>query len=216
MAGKITWLAWVKLIEENETWARAQPRTLEREHVLAILADVRTNRAYYDAQPGRRQTPRGAVAMGTTLIEELEQAAASIADLCPYDMTCLEEVGPCDFHDRAARLRARAEHVRALVASVEELASKYGPDVVTPSQIIAGAYRVLTGDLPSHQDETACAEPKPCIVHSACRATAEMERLGRRAMTGAVPPFPAGEPLGPRDPLSVAAVEPCASDPRLP
>lgn len=46
-------LAWVKLIEENEEWARRQPRTLEREHVLSILADIRTNRAYYDAQPPR-------------------------------------------------------------------------------------------------------------------------------------------------------------------
>lgn len=73
MSGKVTWLAWVKLIEENEVWARTQPRTLEREHVLAILADIRTNRAYYDAQPERRaaspalQQPYCFVCIGTCL-----------------------------------------------------------------------------------------------------------------------------------------------------
>lgn len=51
MSGKVTWLAWVQLVEEDEAWVRAQPRTLEREHVLAILADIRTDRTYYYRQP---------------------------------------------------------------------------------------------------------------------------------------------------------------------
>lgn len=36
--------------------------------------------------------------------------------------------------------------------------------------------------------------PPGCQVHSACRATNEMIRLGKWAMTGAVPPYPAGDP----------------------
>lgn len=138
MAGKITWLAWVKLIEENETWAQVQPRTLERDHVLAILADVRTNRAYYDAQPGRAK-PREE----TEPMEDTERE--SDADKLRYVLNDMvrgineKSIGPDESRQLDAEAAARADarmqlqldsqartqalHLRSVEASEREAAA---------------------------------------------------------------------------------------------
>lgn len=54
MAMKVNWPAWQKMLMEDLDWLRTQPRTLERDHVIAVLehlgnGDEAASRAYYDA-----------------------------------------------------------------------------------------------------------------------------------------------------------------------
>lgn len=69
-----------------------------------------------------------------------------------------------------------------------------------------GAYRTEGARAPAPSEPPAGSTrgvpeappcPPGCNVHAACRATAETIRLGRWVMTGAVPPFPAGDPPAP-------------------
>jgi hypothetical protein len=46
MSGKITRLAFQQLIAEDIAWLEAQPRTLEREHVIECVREA--ERYYYD------------------------------------------------------------------------------------------------------------------------------------------------------------------------
>lgn len=49
MSGKVTRAAFQQLIAENVAWLEAQPRTLEREHIIEIVRE--SERYYYeDAQ----------------------------------------------------------------------------------------------------------------------------------------------------------------------
>jgi hypothetical protein len=59
MAGKLSWEAWRLLLQSNREWLEQQDRTLERDHLVAIVDDLLTQpagRAYYDALPA----PKGA------------------------------------------------------------------------------------------------------------------------------------------------------------
>jgi hypothetical protein len=58
MSGKITRLAFQQLIAEDIAWLEAQPRTLEREHIIGIVRE--SERYYYvDAQDGAISAARG-------------------------------------------------------------------------------------------------------------------------------------------------------------
>ncbi len=59
MSMKLNWLAWVQLLKGDLDWLRAQPRTLERDHVIQIIerlskGELPGARAFYDAQPAPR------------------------------------------------------------------------------------------------------------------------------------------------------------------
>jgi len=59
---KLNWWGWSQLLQGDLEWLRAQTRTLERDHVIAIvevLADEKAPgaRAFYDAQPRPRPDP---------------------------------------------------------------------------------------------------------------------------------------------------------------
>lgn len=57
MSGKITRLAYQQLIAENIAWLEAQPRTLEREHIIGIVRE--SERYYYvEAQDGAIKAAR--------------------------------------------------------------------------------------------------------------------------------------------------------------
>jgi len=56
MAHKVNWPTWVNLLREDAEWVEAQDRTLERDHVSALLRQLMDenepgSRAFYDAQP---------------------------------------------------------------------------------------------------------------------------------------------------------------------
>jgi hypothetical protein len=65
VSDKLNWLGWTELLRGDLEWLRAQPRTLERDHVIAIVEGLAQDgepgsREYYDAQPSRhnrRRTP---------------------------------------------------------------------------------------------------------------------------------------------------------------
>lgn len=57
MSGKITRIAFRQLITEDIVWLEAQPRTLEREHIIVIVRE--SERYYYeDAQDGAIKAAR--------------------------------------------------------------------------------------------------------------------------------------------------------------
>jgi hypothetical protein len=56
VSGKVTWWAWEKLLTEDAAWLRTLPRTLERDHVIAIIEQLAKHQgtgsyAFYLAQP---------------------------------------------------------------------------------------------------------------------------------------------------------------------